>query len=372
MSRCLPTVLSLREVRKTFDEVVAVDDFSFDMTRGELVCLLGPSGCGKTTTLRLIAGFMKPTAGDILIAGTRVTDLPPYRRDTGMVFQNYALFPHLTVAENVGFGLRNLRMPPADREARVGEMLALVEVTELRARLPRELSGGQQQRVALARALALSPAVLLLDEPLSNLDARLRSRMREEIRELIRRLEITTLFVTHDQEEALALADRIVVMNRGRIEQIGSPPEIYQRPATRFVAEFIGLCNFFEGVVEESGGGCLVVRTARGLALAADAGGSPVQVGEEVIVAVRPQHVAIASEADGRNRFRARVRSSTYLGSISRHRLEIRGEEIVMECHGEAVRPLIPGSDVVVTCEPTRALLLPRGGQDRGRSPRGS
>jgi ABC-type Fe3+/spermidine/putrescine transport system ATPase subunit len=242
-------VLSLRRLRKTFGTTVAVDDLSLDVSRGELVCLLGPSGCGKTTTLRMVAGFVTPTAGDVLIEGRSVAHLPAYRRDTGMVFQHYALFPHLTVAENVGFGLRSLGAARSEREARVREMLTLVEMAPLAKRLPRELSGGQQQRVALARALALRPAVLLLDEPLSNLDAQLRVRMREEIRGLIRRLTMTTLFVTHDQEEALVLADRLVVMNQGAVEQVGSPDAVYEAPATRFVAEFIGLANLLDGSV---------------------------------------------------------------------------------------------------------------------------
>ena len=260
-------VLTLRRLRKTFGATVAVDDLSLDVTRGELVCLLGPSGCGKTTTLRMVAGFVTPTSGEVLIKGAPVVQLPPYRRDTGMVFQHYALFPHLTVQENVGFGLRSLGVPRAEREARVREMLAMVEMVALAERLPRELSGGQQQRVALARALALRPAVLLLDEPLSNLDAQLRVRMREEIRGLIRRLTMTTLFVTHDQEEALVLADRIVVMNRGAVEQVGSPDAVYETPATRFVAEFIGLANLLEGTVVAADGQDLVVETRRGLRL---------------------------------------------------------------------------------------------------------
>jgi putative spermidine/putrescine transport system ATP-binding protein len=370
-----------------------VDGLSLDVPRGELVCLLGPSGCGKTTTLRMVAGFVTPTAGDILIEGASVAHLPPYRRDTGMVFQHYALFPHLTVAENVGFGLRSLRVPRGEREARVQEMLALVEMGALAARLPRELSGGQQQRVALARALALRPAVLLLDEPLSNLDAQLRVRMREEIRALIRRLTMTTLFVTHDQEEALVLADRIVVINRGGVEQVGPPGAVYETPATRFVAEFIGLANLLDGVVTGGDGDDLIVETRRGLRLRArpgDTAAPPRRPGEAVTLIIRPEHLVVirsagsaptgdgppggppgeggaagvaaagaAGPGTGGNRFRARVLTTTYLGSLSRHRLEVAGEELLVERHAADPVRLAPGTDVWLAVDPARVRVLP-------------
>ncbi|HEV3194068.1 MAG TPA: ABC transporter ATP-binding protein [Polyangiaceae bacterium] len=349
------TVLSLRRLRKTYGSVIAVDDLSFDVERGEVVCVLGPSGCGKTTTLRMVAGFVAPTAGDIRIKGTSVGPLPPYRRDTGMVFQNYALFPHLSVAENVGFAMRNLGVPRAEREARVREMLGLVELDEMGGRLPRELSGGQQQRVALARALAFRPSVLLLDEPLSNLDAQLRIRMREEIRELVKRLQSTTLFVTHDQEEALSLADRIVVMHRGRVEQIGSPADVYERPQSRFVAQFIGLCNLLEGVADGRDGG-LVVQSARGLRVQAAAGtASP---GERVVVAVRPEHICLATGGEVTNRWRARVMATTYLGSVRRHRLALGGEELLMEVRTGEASPLAPGDEADIAVDPTHVRLL--------------
>jgi putative spermidine/putrescine transport system ATP-binding protein len=372
-------VLSLRRLRKTFGTTVAVDDLSLDVSRGELVCLLGPSGCGKTTTLRMVAGFVTPTAGDVLIEGRSVAHLPAYRRDTGMVFQHYALFPHLTVAENVGFGLRSLGAARIEREARVREMLTLVEMAPLAERLPRELSGGQQQRVALARALALRPAVLLLDEPLSNLDAQLRVRMREEIRGLIRRLTMTTLFVTHDQEEALVLADRIVVMNQGAVEQVGSPDAVYEAPATRFVAEFIGLANLLDGTVVGVDGRELVVETRRGLRLRTRRGDGDVAAsaagtgGRAVTVVVRPEHVAVAATVtpeppgttDGSttggtgNRFRARVLTTTYLGSLSRHRLAVAGEELLIERHAADSTRLTPGADVWLDVDPTRVRVLP-------------
>ncbi|TKC01146.1 MAG: ABC transporter ATP-binding protein, partial [Mesorhizobium sp.] len=223
-------VVELQSVSRHYGESIAVADVSLGMARGELVCLLGPSGCGKTTTLRMVAGFVKPTSGTVRINNQDMTHQPPYRRDTGMVFQSYALFPHMTVAENIAFGLENLKWNRVDRENRVREMLRLVELPHLAERLPTQLSGGQQQRIALARALAMRPAVLLLDEPFSNLDAQLRVRMRDELREVIRGVDVTTIFVTHDQEEALTISDRIVVMNTGRIEQIGTPGDIYENP----------------------------------------------------------------------------------------------------------------------------------------------
>jgi putative spermidine/putrescine transport system ATP-binding protein len=221
--------------------------------QGEMVALLGPSGCGKTTTLRMVAGFVAPSAGRVLIGGTDVTQAPPHARDTGMVFQSYALFPHMTVAANVAFGLEMRRVGRAERDTRVREALRLVRLDGLEDRLPRQLSGGQQQRVALARALVVNPAVFLLDEPLSNLDAKLRGEVRMEIRALQQRLGLTTLIVTHDQEEALTMADRLVVMERGRVRQVGTAEELYERPADPFVAGFVGQCNLIEGTLEEAG-----------------------------------------------------------------------------------------------------------------------
>jgi ABC-type Fe3+/spermidine/putrescine transport system ATPase subunit len=352
-------VLSLVGLRKEYGAVVAVDDLSFEVDRGEVVCLLGPSGCGKTTTLRMVAGFVTPTAGDVHIEGVPVAHLPPYRRDTGMVFQHYALFPHLSVAENVGFGLRNLGVARAERDGRVRDVLGMVELADLAHRLPRELSGGQQQRVALARALALRPAVLLLDEPLSNLDAQLRIRMREEVRVLVKRLEMTTVFVTHDQEEALVLADRIVVMNRGRVEQIGGPQEIYERPVTRFVAEFIGLCNLLDGTVREVRSGELTVETGRGLRLRVRASGPGPAAGQRVVVAIRPERVVAAPNGEAPNRFRARVVASTYLGSVSRHRVVVEGEELLVEGHTASSTPLTPGTETEIAVDPAHVRLLP-------------
>jgi putative spermidine/putrescine transport system ATP-binding protein len=259
--------------------------------KGEFLSILGPSGCGKTTLLNSIAGFVQPTAGRIVIDGADVTGRPPYRRGLGVVFQNYALFPHMTVAANVAYGLRVRRLDKAEREERVREALRLVGLEGYAERRPKQLSGGQQQRVALARALAIRPPVLLLDEPLSNLDAKLRREMRVELRAIQRRIGTTMVFVTHDQEEALALSDRVAVMNGGRIEQLGTPDEVYRRPATRFVAQFIGAANVLEGTVTAGGldlGGGLV------------AGGLPGLVeGERAVVAIRPERIRLSGTGAG-------------------------------------------------------------------------
>jgi ABC-type Fe3+/spermidine/putrescine transport system ATPase subunit len=239
--------IKLDQVTKTFDGgVVAVDGVTLDIAAGEFFSLLGPSGCGKTTSLRMIAGFELPDSGRVHVAGKDITDLPVHRRDMGMVFQSYALFPHRTVAENVAFGLRMREVPKPEIERRVKAALAQVALTGLEERKPGQLSGGQQQRVALARALVVEPPVLLCDEPLGALDRKLRQQMQFELKELQKRLGVTLVFVTHDQEEALAMSDRIAVMNRGRVEQVGAPTEIYERPRTRFVADFIGEINILE------------------------------------------------------------------------------------------------------------------------------
>jgi ABC-type Fe3+/spermidine/putrescine transport system ATPase subunit len=236
--------LELEAVTKRFDAVVAVEELSLAVAEGEFLSLLGPSGCGKTTTLRIVAGFLRPDEGRVLLAGEEVTDRPPYRRDVNTVFQSYALFPHLTVLDNVAYGLKQSRVQRRERERRARELLELVRLPEVAGRKPRQLSGGQQQRVALARALAKRPRVLLLDEPLGALDLKLRKEMQVFLKRLHAELGVTFVYVTHDQEEALAMSDRVAVMNRGRIEQLGPPREIYDRPATRFVADFIGETNF--------------------------------------------------------------------------------------------------------------------------------
>jgi putative spermidine/putrescine transport system ATP-binding protein/spermidine/putrescine transport system ATP-binding protein len=301
----------LHSVRKRFGAVIAVDDVTLDIHRGTIFSLLGPSGCGKTTTLRLIAGFEQPDAGDVYIRGACVSMRPPYRRDFSMVFQSYALFPHLSVAENVAFGLRMRRVPRGARAAAVKEALDLVKLGALSDRYPRQLSGGQQQRVALARAIVVKPAVLLLDEPLGALDKMLREEMQVELRALQQRLGITAVFVTHDQEEALTLSDRVAVMRNGVIEQAGAPREIYERPRNEFVAGFLGASNFVDGVVVGRDGADALVETR--------AGRMPLRsaalAGSRVRMAIRPERVRIARGGD--SGIPASIRDIVYRGPVT-------------------------------------------------------
>jgi spermidine/putrescine transport system ATP-binding protein len=282
--------LEFSHVSKHFGEVRAVDDVSFRVRRGEFLSLLGPSGCGKTTSLRMIAGFERPTAGEIFLDGRAVGDTPPYRRNVNTVFQHYALFPHKSVFDNVAFGLRMKRLAPAAIAAGVERMLALVELPGVGRRFPHQLSGGQQQRVALARALINEPTVLLLDEPLGALDLKVRRRMQQELKRIHREVGVTFVYVTHDQEEALTMSDRIAVMNHGRVEQLATPAAIYERPATRFVASFIGLTNLFPGAVEAREGSRVIVRLDGGLRVRAEAPAGT-EPGTKVDVAVRPEKI---------------------------------------------------------------------------------
>jgi putative spermidine/putrescine transport system ATP-binding protein len=301
--------LTLNGLSKHYGDFYAVREVSLTIADGEFLVLLGPSGCGKTTTLRMIAGFIEPSAGHVRLAGQDVTLLPPWRRNAGMVFQSYALFPHMTVAQNVAFGLEMRKLPRADIERRVEEVLALVRLGGYGGRLPRQLSGGQQQRVALARALAIRPDVLLLDEPLSNLDAKLRQEVRVEIRELQRQLGLTTVMVTHDQEEALTMADRLVVMNEGSVRQVGTQRDLYERPADRFVAGFVGRTTFLAGSIEAPGR----FRSDGGLALACT-GGNP----GRAALSLRPERVEIGLQPRSGldNSLPGTVEFVSYLGAL--------------------------------------------------------
>jgi iron(III) transport system ATP-binding protein len=329
--------LVLDNIIKTFasrggvGEVTAVDGVSLNIQRGELVTLLGPSGCGKTTTLRLIAGFEFPTSGRILLDGQAINDLPLHKRDMSMVFQSYAIFPHLNVFENIAYGLNVQRRPGVEIKQRVARVLELVELTGLENRAPNQLSGGQQQRVALARALIMEPKVLLMDEPLSNLDAKLREQMRTEIRRIQKRLGITSVYVTHDQVEAMTLSDQVVVMNKGKIEQIGPPTEIYRRPATRFVADFIGRANFVEATVREWRDGQLVL-DALGAALTAPAPAAPFRPGEAATLVVRPEMIEIVDGDAPRTTQYALgiVRRAAYLGSVIEYDVEVSGQLLAL------------------------------------------
>jgi spermidine/putrescine ABC transporter ATP-binding subunit len=311
--------LEVRELTKQYSPQVSVGPISFEVHEGEFFSLLGPSGCGKTTTLRCIAGFEALSEGSIRLHGERLDDRPPHRRDVGLVFQNYALFPHLTVFDNVAFGLRLRRLGKTEIADRVGRVLQLVDLAGMSARLPAQLSGGQQQRVAIARSLVLEPRIMMFDEPLSNLDFKLRIQMREDLRNLQRRLGKTSIYVTHDQTEALALSDRIAVLSHGRIEQIGTPSEIYERPASAFVAEFIGSSNMLRArIVEQVAGGTIVI-TEAGLRLCCS--GEPngkLNDSADVSVLLRPECVHVAAPdgtaMPGQNRVSARIVDVTYLG----------------------------------------------------------
>jgi putative spermidine/putrescine transport system ATP-binding protein len=300
--------LELTSLSKRYGDHAVVAGVTLDVADGEFLVLLGPSGCGKTTTLRMIAGFVEPSDGTVRIGGADVTDLPPWRRNTGMVFQSYALFPHMTVAENVAFGLEMRKLAKAEIASRAGEALRLVRLNDYADRLPRQLSGGQQQRVALARALAIRPDVLLLDEPLSNLDAKLREEVRVEIRELQRQLGLTTVMVTHDQEEALTVADRLVVMADGEIRQIGSQRDLYERPADRFVAGFVGRSTVLQGRVTAPG----QFETDGGLRLQCSSGG----VAGKVALVLRPERISLRAESGMDNRVPGEVEFASYLGDV--------------------------------------------------------
>ena len=315
-------------VTKRFDDTVAVDGVSLTVEPGELFFLLGPSGCGKTTLLRCLAGFYTPEQGRILVGDRDVTALPPHRRDTGMVFQSYALWPHLTVSDNVAFGLEMRKLGRSEIEARVREALELVRMTDRARHKPNMLSGGQQQRVALARALVIRPQCLLLDEPLSNLDAKLRLDMRTEIRRICKDAGLTAIYVTHDQKEALSIADRLAVMDRGRIRQVGAPRAVYERPANTFVANFIGETNFLRGRVESGGNGTLRVRTEAGALESAAPPEEAVAAGDEVTVSIRPEAIRLgAPPAGAANAFTGTVHDSIYLGEVAQHRVNLPAED---------------------------------------------
>jgi spermidine/putrescine ABC transporter ATP-binding subunit len=293
-----PTAVALDHVTKRFGELTAIDQISLAVRRGELMTLLGPSGCGKTTLLNLVAGFLLPESGEIAIDGRQVTHIPTYRREIGIMFQNYALFPHMNVAENVGYGLRMRRLPKPEIARRVADALALVKLEDVNDRKPRQLSGGQQQRVALARALIIRPKVLLLDEPFSALDRNLRAAMQVELKDIQRKLGVTTIFVTHDQGEALSLSDRIAVIAEGRIRQLGAPGEIYRRPADRFVASFIGDVNVLSARLERNDGATATVAVGGARVLVPAGPLKAVEPGGTVDLFLRPEDLRVAREGE--------------------------------------------------------------------------
>ncbi len=346
--------LELRDITKRFGRAAAVDRVSLEVTDGEFLTLLGPSGCGKTTTLRVVAGLVDPDEGEVLLDGKPMQHLPAHRRQTAMVFQSYALFPHMTVEENIGFGLRMRGMPREMIRQHVHDALALVELEGLGDRFPRHLSGGQQQRVAVARAIVTRPKVLLFDEPLSNLDAKLRERLRLELRALQQRLGVTTMYVTHDQAEALALSDRVAVMFGGKVVEIGTPRQVYRTPRARVTAEFLGVTNFLDGQVAAVADGHCTVRTPLGV-VEADAA-PDVRVGEVVTLSFRPEDVRIGRYEGVA--ITGRVLHASYLGSVTDYVVESAGITLRVHEAGGAIRG--PGEEITITLPATAAIV--RGG----------
>jgi putative spermidine/putrescine transport system ATP-binding protein len=323
--------LELIEVQKTFKAVEAVSGVSLEVEEGEFFALLGPSGCGKTTLLRLIAGFIQPTAGRILLQGKDIAGLPPEKRDMGMVFQDYALFPHMSVFDNIAFGLRMRKVKREEIRRRIEQSLEQVDLVGYEDRYERELSGGEAQRIAVARVLVIEPRLLLLDEPLSALDKKLREEMKYWIKELQRSLGITTIYVTHDQSEAMAMSDRVAVMSTGRVEQIGSPREIYERPESRFVSDFIGDANLLEGEVSglDEAGVSVVVE---GLHVRASHSAEGIRAGQAVSVMVRPEHVLLGTQAAGldANAYEGAVIHRTYQGTIVRYEIRLADKQLIV------------------------------------------
>ncbi|HPQ94635.1 MAG: ABC transporter ATP-binding protein [Thiothrix sp.] len=347
--------LEISSLQKDFGSARVVTDFDLAVAQGEFVSFLGPSGCGKTTVLRMVAGFETPTSGTIHIDGQDVVSFKPNQRNIGMVFQSYALFPNLTVAQNVAFGLRVAGRPKAEIQATVREMLALIKLEALGARYPFQLSGGQQQRVALARALAVKPKVLLLDEPLSALDAKIRVSLREEIRAIQQQLGITTIFVTHDQEEALSISDRIVVMHNGRADQVGTPFEIYNHPATRFVASFVGSINVLNGILLEPERGIVALLGDVQVHLGRPLAG---RQNDEVTLALRPESVTLGGNGGG-VQLKGQVESVNFLGSVIRLSVRVGGNLMLLDGFNQPSSPPPKVGETVQVSFGAEDLMVP-------------
>jgi putative spermidine/putrescine transport system ATP-binding protein len=348
--------LELESVTKSFGKTVAVREFNLEVERGELVSFLGPSGCGKTTTLRIVAGFEQPSQGTIRVDNQDITFQPPNQRHVGMVFQAYALFPNMNVADNIGFGLKVAKKPAGEIRNRVEEMLTLIHMSGFGDRYPYQLSGGQQQRVALARALAISPQLLLLDEPLSALDAKIRVSLRQEIRAIQQKLGITAIYVTHDQEEALSLSDRVVVMNSGHIEQVGVPFEIYNFPKTEFVAQFVGTLNAVRAEVVDPKAQIIKIGEQK---IQAAQGMESHQSGDKVLIAIRPERLSLATEQTKENIIDCTIENITFLGSIVRIEVQFGNYSFYVDTFN---RPSLylpkVGDRVQITCSREAVLVL--------------
>lgn len=357
--------IEIRNLFKKFNQVIAVNNVNLDIQKGEILTLLGPSGCGKTTTLRCIAGLEKPDAGDVIIDGKPMFSqgfIPPAKREIGMVFQNYAVWPHMRVFDNIAYGLKLQKLPTATIKEKVAEILASVDLAGLGDRYPGQLSGGQQQRVALARALVRNPKVLLLDEPLSNLDAKLREKMRFEIKSLVRRMHITTVYVTHDQAEAMVISDRIAVMDKGNIVQVGSPEEIYKRPASRFVADFIGTTNFIPGEVAEilPDRGLVYIRTEfkqKLLCRVLDSAMATLQ--QKVQASIRPEDIEVFQEAPRakENIFKGTIMHRAYLGNFLY--LFINVDSTFIRAQASYNVTAKEGEEIFLFLNPEKCLILP-------------
>lgn len=359
-------VLELKNITKRFGEVTAVDNLSIPaINKGEFVTFLGPSGCGKTTLLRTIGGFYYPTAGEVIMHGQVINDIQPEKRKTSMVFQNYALFPHMSVFGNIAYGLKLRKIPKEEIHRKVANILNIVQLEGLENRKPTELSGGQQQRVALARCIVIEPEIILLDEPLSNLDASLRVTMREEIRKIQQSLNLTTIFVTHDQEEAISMSDRIVVMNEGRVEQIGTPTAIYEKPATLFIARFIGYINLINGKIESIRNNILKISTGIGDLVNTNQDLTEMNAGDEITVVIRPEAASVAKElsVEQKNTFTGSIRSFTYIGSIVRYNIAVKGleEPIIIDVSNPEGKGIYKSGEQVNITMPERFHCIKNG-----------
>ncbi|MFS0674151.1 ABC transporter ATP-binding protein [Ornithinibacillus sp. 179-J 7C1 HS] len=351
-------MVQLENVTKEFDNTNVVDDLNLDIKAGEFLTLLGPSGCGKTTTLRMIAGFEKPTSGKILLNGKQVDEMEPYKREVNTVFQSYSLFPHMSVFDNVAFGLKMKKVGKEEIKERVTKALKLVQLEEYGNRKPKQLSGGQQQRIAIARAIVNNPKVLLLDEPLGALDLKLRKQMQLELKHLQQTLNITFIYVTHDQEEALTMSDRIVVMNKGKIEQIGLPYEIYERPQTRFVADFIGQTNIMEGTVSDLNGEMATMAYAdQSIEIPNTAN---VHKDEEISISVRPENLKLSSTPiEGSNNLKGTFKEKIYIGSVTKIVVSMpNGEELTVNESHDKIEELTNTNDVYVNWSPQNSVVL--------------